>query len=708
MLSGSCYNRVSRFFDSNRVPGSRIIDLNESIKGYLGGIPIRLITTVMVAILIPSVLVTALGLVTVFQADTFVKDFVRAGYRKELQEVKVGLEREWSATLDYFESLLGDANERSAYLGGVRDDPYVLEVFYSNAGGLFQVAVPPPYPELLSNRDDPVLLEAIKMEGVEGRNQDALKLYLPLLLHKDPAVVLGALLGAARTSRNIGNSEDFFRYMDNAIVRFGNTVDGSGMVRKLPLLYQKFKAFGDEERSRASETARTLLLAIEEAGPLLSSEVAAEYRERLSGFSQGAGVPAPGAVSAAGGSQAIFDQAVLESLRVELEKVESSFEAAPPGNVEGVVSHLRIAQGELVFFSVPTGEASFVVHLQLDPSRFLGQLEKVQDELHIPGALLLPAYRGGGYVISPPEGLTEEPHAVEPLPSPLEHLEVRYLPLPGSLPVGFRSFEVLTLATFTWAVILLVVMIIVGVFYILRYVLMETRTSRLKSDFVSFISHELKTPLAAIKMFTETLREGRVSGEEEQRECLELIERESDRLSSLIDKVLAYSRVERDQKVFQFSSCNMADVVDEAIALFHVHTADRPREIKLHSVQEISNIQMDRASMVEVVLNLLSNAEKYSPRDTVIEVNIRETVRDISVEVVDKGVGIPKRDQRRIFEKFFRADDLLTREVEGTGLGLAFSRYIANAHNGDIKVSSQRAAGSVFTLQLKKTHVLAE
>ena len=152
--------------------------------------------------------------------------------------------------------------------------------------------------------------------------------------------------------------------------------------------------------------------------------------------------------------------AVLESLRVELEKVESSFEAAPPGNVEGVVSHLRIAQGELVFLSVPTGEASFVVHLQLDPSRFLGQLEKVQDELHIPGALLLPAYRGGGYVISPPEGLTEEPHAVEPLPSPLEHLEVRYLPLPGSLPVGFRSFEVLTLATFTWAVILLVVMII--------------------------------------------------------------------------------------------------------------------------------------------------------------------------------------------------------------------------------------------------------
>ena len=114
--------------------------------------------------------------------------------------------------------------------------------------------------------------------------------------------------------------------------------------------------------------------------------------------------------------------------------------------------------------------------------------------------------------------------------------------------MGFRSFEVLTLATFTWAVILLVLVIMVGVFYTLRYVLRETRTARLKSDFVSFISHELKTPLAAIKMFPETLREGRVSGEEEQQECRELIERESDRLSSLIDKVLAYSKVESEQK----------------------------------------------------------------------------------------------------------------------------------------------------------------
>ena len=166
--------------------------------------------------------------------------------------------------------------------------------------------------------------------------------------------------------------------------------------------------------------------------------------------------------------------------------------------------------------------------------------------------------------------------------------------------------------------------------------------------------------------------------------------------------------MDSEQKVFQFGSCNMAEVVNEAISLFHAHTSDRPREIKLRSVQDISNIQMDRASMIEVMLNLLSNAAKYSPSETEIIVNIRETVDELTVEVVDKGVGMPKGDHRRIFEKFFRSDDLLTREVEGTGLGLAFSRYIAKVHNGDIRVSSQPESGSVFTLQLKKTHVLAE
>ena len=665
----------------------------ESFKSYLGGVPIRLIATVMVAILIPSVLVTALGLVTVFEADHFVKDFVRAGYREDLENVTKVLEHEWKENLDHFKELLADANARGDYLAAIRDDPFVNDVLYSRRGELTRVVAGKPYPELLSNRENSALLAAIRMESVEGKNAEALMLYLPLLGHRDPTVALGALLGAARTSRELEDSSDSIRYLDLALVRFGATVDGSGMVRKFPLLYQKFKLLKRHGRPEAAEAARMLLRTLDEEGFRVSAEVAAVYRKALSEH-------VPSFVQTAPAFS--IDAELMKSLLVPLEKAASSV------NSQWLVSRLHAGERELLFLTVPTDDASFVVHLLLDSSRFLAQLDEVKDRLHLSDALLLPALPSGSLLDPQKRAGAEESLAAKALPSPLSHLELRYFPKPGGLPVGFRSFEVLTLATFTWAVILLVLVIMVGVFYTLRYVLRETRTARLKSDFVSFISHELKTPLAAIKMFTETLREGRVSGEEEQQECLELIERESDRLSSLIDKVLAYSKVESEQKAFQFGSCNMAEVVDEAISLFHAHTSDRPREVKLHSVQDISNIQMDRASMIEVVLNLLSNAAKYSPSETEIIVNIRETVDEITVEVVDKGVGIPKRDHRRIFEKFFRSDDLLTREVEGTGLGLAFSRYIAKVHNGDIRVSSQPESGSVFTLQLKKTHVLAE
>ena len=666
----------------------------ESFKSYLGGVPIRLIATVMVAILIPSVLVTALGLVTVFEADHFVKDFVRDGYREDLENVTEALEHEWKENLDHFKELLIDANARGAYLAAIREDPFVIDVLYSRRGELTRVEAGKPYPELLSNRQNSALLAAIRMEGVEGKDAEALMLYRPLLGHRDPTVVLGALLGAARSSRELEDSSDSIRYLDLALARFGSTVDGSGMVRKFPLLYQKFKLLKRRGQPEVSEVARTLLRTLDEEGFRVSAEVAAVYREALSEY-------VSSAVQAK--DPAFFiDAELMKSLLVPLEKAASSV------NSECLVSRLQTGERELLFLTVPTDEAAFVVHLLLDSARFLAQLDEVKDRLHLGDALLLPALPSGSLLDPQKKAGAEEFLVAKALPSPLSHLELRYFPEPGGLPVGFRSFEVLTLATFTWAVMLLVLVIMVGVFYTLRYVLRETRTARLKSDFVSFISHELKTPLAAIKMFTETLREGRVSGEEEQQECLELIERESDRLSSLIDKVLAYSKVESEQKAFQFGSCNMAEVVDEAISLFHAHTSDRPREIKLHSVQDISNIQMDRASMIEVVLNLLSNAAKYSPSETDIIVNIRETVDEITVDVVDKGVGIPKRDHRRIFEKFFRSDDLLTREVEGTGLGLAFSRYIAKVHNGDIRVSSQPESGSVFTLQLKKTHVLAE
>ena len=133
-------------------------------------------------------------------------------------------------------------------------------------------------------------------------------------------------------------------------------------------------------------------------------------------------------------------------------------------------------------------------------------------------------------------------------PPPFVRHELVYTPPPGSLPSGFRGFNVVSLVTFTWAVIVSVLTICVGVAFTLRSILRELQTASLKSDFVSFVTHELKTPLTAIRMYAETILDGRVEGEDDRRMCVQIIDQESQRLMHLVDQILEYSKLERWQK----------------------------------------------------------------------------------------------------------------------------------------------------------------
>lgn len=284
-----------------------------------------------------------------------------------------------------------------------------------------------------------------------------------------------------------------------------------------------------------------------------------------------------------------------------------------------------------------------------------------------------------------------------------------YLPAKDRAWQQLAHLETLESTAFIWTLVVLVLTILLGVMITVRSILEEIQVSKLKTDFVSFVSHELKTPLTAIRMFTEMLLDRRVESEEDERRCVELIDKEVSRLSRLIEQILEFSRIEKRQLTFRFSTCDMSEVVDEAVRIFRERNGDGEVEIVVNQAQTMSKIRMDRAAMVELLLNLLSNAYKYSRgRDRKIVINLKESIDDIFVEVTDFGVGIPRREQRRIFQRFYRAQDYLTRDIEGTGLGLTFARYIAEAHNGDIKVSSVPDQGSTFTLELRKNEVLAE
>jgi len=672
--------------------------VSSRLRAFFGNAPIKLIAVILFAILVPSVLVTALGLVAVFQVDGFVRDHFSEPVRARVAELQHELFTSWEERLGLYEEYLEDSRERLPHLGELRHrDPWIREVLLSNESGLMLAPAPPPVRLWCAGADHQ--LKNLYAFEIAASHRKALAESLRLLAEsREDAVLVEALLAAARLSARLGDAAEAERHLQTALERYGHTQDPTGVVRAVPILWRLLEIRRDGgQASGAEDTARELARALDRYQDSMDPELESFYREKLAtlGDTRLMEKTLPGA---SGGSR--LSSAELRSIEPLLPQPAKG----SSGKASRQYTHLHLHPiGGLDIVSFPSGASGTRVHLVVDRDELLAEAKIVGAEKGLSEEGL--SFRPEGVATGDPP---RDDVFHSSLPAPLDTLSLAYVPPEGDLPEGFRAFKAISAAAFTWAVIVLVLSIVVGVLFTVRSVLHATHTARLKSDFVSFISHELKTPLTSIQIFADTLLEGRVENEEESRLCVQMIGTETLRLSTLVDQVLEYSKLEQQQKKFRFTSCDMGDVVREAARIFKGHNLLNPHEIELNTAQHISKIRMDRAAMVGLFLNLFSNASKYSPRDEKIVVNLRESIDDITVDVVDRGVGIRKRDQKKVFEKFYRAEDYLTREVEGTGLGLAFARYIAKVHNGEIKVVSQFNSGSVFTLHLRKTHVLAE
>jgi signal transduction histidine kinase len=242
-----------------------------------------------------------------------------------------------------------------------------------------------------------------------------------------------------------------------------------------------------------------------------------------------------------------------------------------------------------------------------------------------------------------------------------------------------------------------------GVIITARSLYREARLSRLKTDFVSAVSHELRTPMTSIRMFIETLELGRATSDAEVKECLTLLSKESERLSELIDRMLNWSRIEAGRVSYKMERVKTREVVDRALAAFRAHRLQDAPGIETDIQVEVGDtpeVEVDVEALTGVMVNLLQNAYKYSGDKKKITVRTRDDDHWAALEVEDNGIGIARRDRKRIFERFYRADDLLTRRTEGTGLGLAIAKRIVEAHGGKISVASQLGQGSTFTVLL--------
>jgi signal transduction histidine kinase len=253
---------------------------------------------------------------------------------------------------------------------------------------------------------------------------------------------------------------------------------------------------------------------------------------------------------------------------------------------------------------------------------------------------------------------------------------------------------------YAWALALLAAALVGGIAYTIRTVIQEARLSRLKTDFVSSVSHDLRTPLTSIRMYTETLLLGRTRSRAEELEFLQVIADETERLSRLTERILDFSRMEAGRKAYHFSPEDVRDVIRQALAACRPMVEGASFDVKAELAADLPSIQADRDAMIEVLINLITNAIKYSPDAKQLVVRARADGDRVAISVCDRGIGIARADQRRIFEKFYRVECRRTLEVDGSGIGLALVDHIVRAHQGDVSVDSKLGEGSTFTVRI--------
>jgi two-component system phosphate regulon sensor histidine kinase PhoR len=251
-------------------------------------------------------------------------------------------------------------------------------------------------------------------------------------------------------------------------------------------------------------------------------------------------------------------------------------------------------------------------------------------------------------------------------------------------------------------VMMLVVCLVTGAVLSLVFVGREAKLSKLQLDFVSKVSHELRTPLTSIRMFAEMLQNGASREPGEQALCLEVLHRETIRLSERIERLLDWGRMEAGRWVYERQPDQVDVVVREAVAAFTAAHVGRAQTVDVELAPGLPPVLVDRGALVDALVNLLSNAVKYSDPDKHVAVRASADARHVRIAVVDDGIGIPRGEHKRIFQKFYRVDDRLSRAVEGSGLGLAIVRHIALGHGGRVEVDSTPGRGSTFTIVLPR------
>jgi signal transduction histidine kinase len=275
-----------------------------------------------------------------------------------------------------------------------------------------------------------------------------------------------------------------------------------------------------------------------------------------------------------------------------------------------------------------------------------------------------------------------------------------------SIQVFFRDSDVFKraaseqIAVYTWTGMLFIVLILASGAVAAKSIGHQVRLNKLKNDFIATVTHELKTPLASMRVLVDTLLEGNYRDQNQVTEYLQLVSRENERLSRLIDNFLTFSRMERNKQAFQMRTVSPVSIAHAAAEAVKTKLGRGHCCFETDIPDQLPEIRADHDALVTVLVNLLDNAYKYSYDEKRIKLTVAGDDGSVRFTVTDNGLGIPRRALKKIFERFYQVDRSLSRRAEGCGLGLSIAKFIVDAHQGTITVESKPGQGSTFTVTL--------
>jgi signal transduction histidine kinase/tetratricopeptide (TPR) repeat protein len=262
---------------------------------------------------------------------------------------------------------------------------------------------------------------------------------------------------------------------------------------------------------------------------------------------------------------------------------------------------------------------------------------------------------------------------------------------------GFAGMD-LRKSFYFWTIVVLLIVLIFGAVLIVRTVSHEMGVLRIKSDFVSSVSHEFKTPLTSIRTLIERLQGGKVQDKAKMDQYISVIAQDTDKLTRLVGNILDFSKIEEGKREYDFVETDVTHLVSRQIQEFQNDEIRKDFSIQFLIQEDIPKLTLDKEAFSQALINLLDNAVKFSPDKKEIHVHLSTDEENVILEVKDKGIGIPQDELDKIFEKFYQGKNALKQTVKGAGLGLTLVKHTVEAHGGRVSVKSKVGEGCTFSL----------